>query len=127
MAEVEGLLGAGEGGGLEASMHSSFLQEGFRTEEAQQNPTVPGSSWDTSAVVGRLFQVKLPQQVDDVVKVSSPVLLRARCYVMACTAPWLMSAPGGGRCPPAIPHQAPPPRPLPSCPPSSCHSYPIRR
>lgn len=75
-AEVEVLADADEGGGLEASMHSSFLQdfqeapEGFRTEDAQQNPTVPESLWDTSAVVGRLFQVKLPQQVDDVVKVS---------------------------------------------------------
>lgn len=75
-AEVEVLVEAGEGGGLEASMHSSFLQdfqeapEGFRTEDAQPVPAVPGSLWDAAAVVGRLFQVKLPQQVDDVVKVS---------------------------------------------------------
>lgn len=66
-AEVE----VGEGGGLEASMRSSFLQEfqeaseGFRTE-TQQNPAVPGSFLDTSAVVGRLFRTKLPQQLEDV-------------------------------------------------------------
>lgn len=69
-AEVE--VDADGGGGLEASMRSSFLQEfqeaseGFRTKETQQDPAVPGSFLDTSAVVGRLFQMKLPQQVEDV-------------------------------------------------------------
>lgn len=79
---VAGCPGAGaeadEGGGLEASMRSSFLQfqeasEGSRTE-TQQNPAGPGSFLDTAAVVGRLFWMKLPQQVGgvnmaDVVKV----------------------------------------------------------
>lgn len=78
---AEVVVDADAGGGLEASMHSSLLQdfreasEGSRTRETQQNPAEPGSSWDTSAVVGRLFRAKLPRQAEgvnmaDVVEVS---------------------------------------------------------
>ena len=68
-----------EGAGLEASMHSSFLQafqafqagpEGSRTE----NPARPGSPPEPWAVVGRLFQLKVPRQdlqLGHVVKVRS--------------------------------------------------------
>lgn len=75
-AEPEVFVDAGEGAGLEASMHSSFLldfqgaSDGSRTE----GPAGPGSGPDPWAVVGRLFQVKVPRQKEgylgDVIKVS---------------------------------------------------------
>lgn len=87
---VLGCLGAGAGadldggGGLEASMTSSFLQEfqeaseGFGSQ-TQQDPVLPGSLLDAAAVVGRLFQMQLPQQLDGhmthVVQVSRPHFL----------------------------------------------------
>lgn len=66
---------AGEGGELEASMHSSLFQEfkdvtegiwAIDSTETQQNMASPGTFPDTSAVVGRLFQMKVPNEMDDV-------------------------------------------------------------
>lgn len=79
----------GRGGELEASMHSSFLQdfqEGMQavdaavTRETQQNVAAPAAFLDTSAVVGRIFQMKVPNKMEDVylgdiVKVSPRSLL----------------------------------------------------
>lgn len=84
----------GEGGGvargdqLEASMHSSFLQDfqeateriqPMGTGETQQNVAASSAFSDTSAVVGRLFQMKVPNQMEgvylgDIVKVSPSVV-----------------------------------------------------
>lgn len=84
----------GEGGGagrvdqLEASMHSSFLQdfqevtERIRptgTGETQRNVAASSAVPDTSAVVGRFFHMKVPNQMEgvylgDIVKVSSSVV-----------------------------------------------------
>lgn len=79
----------GRGGELEASMQSSFLQdfqEGMQamdaavTRETQQNGAAPAAFLDTSAVVGRIFQMKVPNKMEDVylgdiVKVSPRSLL----------------------------------------------------
>lgn len=79
----------GRGGELEASMRSSFLQdfqeatEGIRemvAGETQQNMAAPAAFPDTSAVVGRIFQMKVPNKMEDVylgdiVKVSPRILL----------------------------------------------------
>lgn len=68
---------------LEASMHSSFLQdfqevtEGIRAMDAvaietgetavtQQNAAAPAAFPDSSAVVGRIFQMKVPNKMEDV-------------------------------------------------------------
>lgn len=68
---------------LEASMHSSFLQdfqevtEGIRAMEAvavetgdaaatQQNVAAPTAFPDSSAVVGQIFQMKVPNKMEDV-------------------------------------------------------------
>ncbi len=68
---------------LEASMHSSFLQdfqevtERIRAMEAvavetdetaatQQNMAAPTAFPDSSAVVGRIFQMKVPNKMEDV-------------------------------------------------------------
>ncbi|KAK2915560.1 dystroglycan [Channa argus] len=68
---------------LEASMHSSLLQEfqeateGIRAMEAaavqareaavtQQNTAAPTAFPDSSAVVGRIFQMKVPNKMEDV-------------------------------------------------------------
>lgn len=83
------LMEAGGGGELEASMHSSFLQdfqeatEGIQemvAGETQQNMAAPAAFPDTSAVVGRIFQMKVPNKMEDVylgdiVKVSPRILL----------------------------------------------------
>lgn len=86
----------GERGGgrseLEASMHSSFIQdfqeatEGIRAMEdvageaavTGQNMAAPTAFPDSSAVVGRIFQMKVPNKMEDVylgdiVKVSPSV------------------------------------------------------
>lgn len=74
---------AGRRSELEASMHSSLLQnfqevtEGIRTMEAvgvetgempatQQNTAAPTAFPDSSAVVGRIFQMKVPNKMEDV-------------------------------------------------------------
>ncbi|KAG7493342.1 hypothetical protein JOB18_006672 [Solea senegalensis] len=68
------LAEAGGRGELEASMSSSLLQE-FRevTERigameggAQQNSAPPTAFPDSSAVVGRVFQMKVPNKMEDV-------------------------------------------------------------
>lgn len=76
-----GCLGAGpevfvegEGAELEASMHSSFLQDFQEASDGSrmENPTGPGPVLEPWAVVGRLFQMKVPRQqvsTGDVVKV----------------------------------------------------------
>lgn len=73
------------GGELEASMRSSFLQdfqeateEMRRSGEAQQNEATPTVFPDSSAVVGRIFQIKVPNKMEDlylgdIVKVSHRV------------------------------------------------------
>ncbi|GLD46633.1 dystroglycan-like protein [Lates japonicus] len=88
--QSEGVGGRSE---LEASMHSSLLRdfqevtEGIREMEAvavetgetaatQQNAATPTAFPDSSAVVGRIFQMKVPNKMEDVylgdiVKVSS--------------------------------------------------------
>ncbi|KAM9361778.1 dystroglycan 1 [Symphorus nematophorus] len=75
--------GEGRGSELEASMHSSFLQdfqevtEGIRamdpvavetgeTAATQQNTAAPTAFPDSSAVVGRIFQMKVPNKMEDV-------------------------------------------------------------
>ncbi|XP_073325302.1 dystroglycan 1 [Pagrus major] len=75
--------GEGRGGELEASMHSSFLQDfqevtesiramdavAIETGEAaatQQNAAAPTAFPDSSAVVGRIFQMKVPNKMEDV-------------------------------------------------------------
>ncbi|XP_035517724.1 dystroglycan [Morone saxatilis] len=62
----------GGGSELEASMHSSFLQD-FRAVEAvgeaaatQQNAAAPTAFPDSSAVVGRIFHMKVPNKMEDV-------------------------------------------------------------
>ncbi|XP_060923467.1 dystroglycan 1-like [Limanda limanda] len=82
-AQVEVLMEAGGRGELEASMHSSVLRdfqevtEGIREMEAvavetgdtaqtQQNAAPPTAFPDSSAVVGRVFQVKVPNKMEDV-------------------------------------------------------------
>ncbi|XP_070816038.1 dystroglycan 1 [Chaetodon trifascialis] len=71
---------AGRRGELEASMHSSFLQDfqevtaGIRAMDAaalestvtQQNMAAPAAFPDSSAVVGRIFQMKVPNKMEDV-------------------------------------------------------------
>nr|XP_046241178.1 dystroglycan [Scatophagus argus]XP_046241180.1 dystroglycan [Scatophagus argus] len=69
----------GKRGELEASMHSSFLQEfqeateGIRamaaavTGETQEGTAAPTAFPDSSAVVGRIFQMKVPNKVEDVI------------------------------------------------------------
>lgn len=81
---------------LEASMHSSLLRdfqevtEGIRAMEAvaietgdtatpQQNTAAPTAFPDSSAVVGRIFQMKVPNNMEDVylgdiVKVSYTII-----------------------------------------------------
>ncbi|XP_076003340.1 dystroglycan 1 [Genypterus blacodes] len=73
------------GGELEASMHSSILQDfqevtaGIRAMEAvaietsemavtatQQNAAAPAAFTDSSAVVGRIFKMKVPNKMEDV-------------------------------------------------------------
>lgn len=78
--EGERVAGRGE---LEASMHSSLLREfqevteGIRAMEAvavetgetaatQQNAAAPTAFPDSSAVVGRIFQMKVPNKMEDV-------------------------------------------------------------
>ncbi|KAF7663215.1 hypothetical protein LDENG_00215320 [Lucifuga dentata] len=80
---IEGGERAG-GGELEASMHSSLLQDfqevtaGIRAMEAiaietgemaatatQQNAVAPAAFTDSSAVVGRIFQMKVPNKMED--------------------------------------------------------------
>ncbi|KAI3370285.1 hypothetical protein L3Q82_024456 [Scortum barcoo] len=73
----------GRGGELEASMHSSFLHdfqevtEHIRALEAvateageraanQQSTSTPAAFPDSSAVVGRIFQMKVPNKMEDV-------------------------------------------------------------
>lgn len=60
---------------LEASMRSSFLQDfqdGIRatdavaTREARQNAAAPTAFPDTSAAVGRIFRMKVPNKMEDV-------------------------------------------------------------
>lgn len=72
--------GESERVGLEASMHSSLLQdfqeatEGIRAMEAvaveaaatQQNAAAPTAFPDSSAVVGRIFQMTVPNKMEDV-------------------------------------------------------------
>lgn len=81
------LMEAGGGGELEASMHSSFLQDFQEATEGIQemvagetNMAAPAAFPDTSAVVGRIFQMKVPNKMEDVylgdiVKVSPRILL----------------------------------------------------
>lgn len=81
--ELERVEAGGAGGQLEASMHSSFLQhfqdatDGFRAVEAvavetgeaaaaAQNAAPPSAFPDSSAVVGRIFQMKVPNKMEDV-------------------------------------------------------------
>lgn len=82
LTEVGGDGGrAGRGRELEASMHSSFLQdfqevtESVRALDAvvtgdaattQQNMAAPAAFPDSSAVVGRIFQMKVPNKMEDV-------------------------------------------------------------
>lgn len=80
----EGVGGADQ---LEASMHSSFLHDfqeaterirPMGTGETQQNAAASSAFPDSSAVVGRLFQMKVPNQMEgvylgDIVKVSPSV------------------------------------------------------
>lgn len=71
------------GGELEASMHSSFLRDFQEVTEAlqvmdavaaetgenavtQQNMAAPAAFPDSSAVVGRIFQIKVPNKMEDV-------------------------------------------------------------
>lgn len=82
---------AGEGGELEASMHSSLFREfkdvtdgiwAIDSTKIQQNMASPGTFPDTSAVVGRIFQMKVPNEMDDVylgdiVKVSPNFLFQS--------------------------------------------------
>ncbi|XP_041814942.1 dystroglycan [Chelmon rostratus] len=73
----------GRGSELEASMHSSFLQDfqevtgGIRAMDAvaietgeaavtRQNVASPAAFPDSSAVVGRIFQMKVPNKMEDV-------------------------------------------------------------
>ncbi|XP_041837289.1 dystroglycan [Melanotaenia boesemani] len=68
----------GGGGELEASMSSSLLRdfqeatEGLQVMEAaesaatRQNPATPTAFPDSSAVVGRIFQFKVPNKMEDV-------------------------------------------------------------
>lgn len=73
----------GRGSELEASMHSSFLQDfqevtgGIRAMDAvaietgeaavtRQNVAAPAAFPDSSAVVGRIFQMKVPNKMEDV-------------------------------------------------------------
>lgn len=75
--------GEGRGSELEASMHSSFLQDfqevtgsiramdavAIETAESaatQQNAAAPTAFPDSSAVVGRIFQMKVPNKMEDV-------------------------------------------------------------
>lgn len=75
--------GEGRGSELEASMHSSFLHDfqevtesiramdavAIETGEAaatQQNAAAPAAFPDSSAVVGRIFQMKVPNKMEDV-------------------------------------------------------------
>lgn len=100
------------GGELEASMRSSFLQdfqeateEIRRPGEAQQSEATPTVFPDSSAVVGRIFQMTVPNKMEDlylgdIVKVShrAPPF---RCRNMAppmggyctliSTVPWPLS------------------------------------
>lgn len=81
--ELELMEAGGAGSQLEASMHSSFLQhfldatDGFRAVEAvavetgetavtPQNAAPPSAFPDSSAVVGRIFQMKVPNKMEDV-------------------------------------------------------------
>ncbi len=69
------------GNELEASMHSSFLQDFQEVTEAlqameaaetvdtvvtQRNMAAPAAFPDSSAVVGRIFQIKVPNKMEDV-------------------------------------------------------------
>ena len=92
---VDVLVEAGTGSELEASMHSSFLHnfqeatEGIGamdvTGELQQNAAAaPAAFPDTSAAVGRIFRMKVPNKMEDVylgeiVKVSLN-FLRVECW-----------------------------------------------
>ncbi|KAM3622360.1 uncharacterized protein V6R79_023752 [Siganus canaliculatus] len=69
-AEGDRMIGGSE---LEASMHSSFLQDfqdvaesmqALETVATQQNSGAPTAFPDSSAVVGRIFQVKVPDKKD---------------------------------------------------------------
>lgn len=70
-AEGEELGGGGGGSELEASMHSSLLHdlqeapESHRATEARETAT-PTAFPDSSAVVGRVFQIKVPNKMEDV-------------------------------------------------------------
>lgn len=75
--EPQVFVAAGEGAGLEASMHSSFLQEVQDASDGSRTEDLAGPGWvlDPWAVVGRLFQLKLPHQEEvylgDVIQVRS--------------------------------------------------------
>lgn len=79
-AEPEVFVDAGEGAGLEASMHSSFLQDFQEASDGSRtgNPAGPGSVLDPWAVVGRLFQLKLPRQEE----VDLGAAIKVRCDAM---------------------------------------------
>lgn len=68
--DIDVLVEAGTGSELEASMHSSFLhnfQEATDvTGELQHNAAAPAAFPDTSAVVGRIFRMKVPNKMEDV-------------------------------------------------------------
>lgn len=94
MMEAGGDSEVGRGGELEASMHSSLLRnfqevtESVRAMEAmaavdaaasQQNMAVPTAFPDSSAVVGRIFQLRVPDKMEDfylgdIVKVSCSII-----------------------------------------------------
>lgn len=70
-ADGEELGGGGGGGELEASMHSSLLRdlqeatESRRATEAGET-AAPSAFPDSSAVVGRVFQIRVPNKMEDV-------------------------------------------------------------
>lgn len=56
----------GVGRELEASMHSSLLRDFQEVTEGVRNTPPPTAFPDSSAVVGRIFQMKVPNKMEDV-------------------------------------------------------------
>lgn len=89
------------GGELEASMGSSFLQdfqeateEMQRPGEAQQNEATPTVFPDSSAVVGRIFQMKVPNKMENLY-LGDIVMVSHRAPPFRCRN---MAPPTGGYC-----------------------------